>query len=392
MNFKKHIAVLLLVLFASESTIWSANSNNAVPLFSPKQLKIGMDNFKNYLDKVQRCLVTGPCKREELMQIKKHGLFLLKLLAAGALIGVGIWKGKQAIERAPERIERGIAWVTRVSKKELLRQTSKKELLRQTLDILSEPEELREDATPEEREMRALKDGIKEALKNRFREGTAFTQEEIVAFVDDALLQEYGPETERKARMKENLRARFRGVVQAMVEEVEKLIKEFQEYLQRLWRAIPSQKEILDYTREFASEVAWSLPKDHDVIGIIEEMGQKLKDISPEKVVEIFKNEAIQKSLTEFINNIGDEIHILDLIRQLKARGVIFKYTSEEETKMGIPRKAILEMFLGPEEGEEESGDGPSAEKREKKKTRLWRIGGKKEPVGEESKGMEKGT
>ncbi|TET33484.1 hypothetical protein E3J61_03960, partial [Candidatus Dependentiae bacterium] len=335
MNFKKYIAVMLLVLLSSESTIWAANSDGVTPLFSPKQLNIGMNNFKNYLDKVKRCLATGPCKKEELMQVKRHGLFLLKLLAAVALVGLVRWKVKKEVERAPERIKRGAKWLSQVIKKELLVQT---------LDILEEPADPGLD--PEKIELKRLKDRIKEELDRNFKAGSAWTVEEFVAFVDDVLKPtKLGPPPEREAeaifrkrkreaRMKENLRTEFHGVVEGMVkavkEEIEKQISEFKGYLERLLFAIPSQDEIQRRMKDVAEGVAWALPKGHDVIGVIEEMGQRLKDISPEKVQAIFEDEEIRESLVAFINKIGKETHVLAFIKELKDRGLILEYIALE--------------------------------------------------------------
>ena len=406
MNFKNCIAVMLLVLLSSESTIWAANSNGVTPLFSPKQLKIGMNNFRNYLDKVKRCLATGPCKQEELMQVKKHGLFLLKLLAAVVLVGLVRWKVKKEIAEAPERIKRGAKWFSQVLKKELLVQT---------LDILEVPADPAGD--PEKIELKRLKDRIKAELDRNFKAGGAWTVEELTVFMDNALKQEYGPETERTFRMKENLRAEFHsvveGTVKAVVAEIEKQIGEFKALLEK---AIAAAGEAIEKYKEKAGELLLRLPSQDRLVEIIGEMTEKLSTLTTDQVTAIFKDEKIRTSLKEFIDKIGDESHVLKFIKELQDRGLSLELVTLEETKFGIPRKieATLqfgeekEVFeIGPAEESEESGDGaPPGEarpgkgekKKEQEKKKTWFRKRKKakadveESESGESGGMEKGT
>lgn len=53
---------------------------NEVPLLSPKQLSKQMKDFKRYLNRVNRCLFTGPCTREEIAQVRRHAWRLIKSL------------------------------------------------------------------------------------------------------------------------------------------------------------------------------------------------------------------------------------------------------------------------------------------------------------------------
>ncbi len=421
MNFKKYIAVMLLVLLSSESTIWAVNSNGVTPLFSPKQLNIGMNNFKNYLDKVKRCLATGPCKQEELMQVKRHGLFLLKLLAAVALVGLVRWKVKKEIEKAPERIKRGAKWLSQVIKKELLVQT---------LDILEESADPGGD--PEKIELKRLKDRIKEELDRNFKAGSAWTVEEFVAFVDDVLKPtKLGPppereaeaifrKREREARMKENLLTEFHGVVEGMVEavmaEIEKQIGAFKALLEK---AITAAGEAIEKYKEKAGKFLLKLPSQDRLVEIIGEMTEKLSTLTKDQVVAIFKDEKIRTSLKEFINKIGDESHVLAFIKQLNEKGLTLKYEALKATKFGIPKQAEFRLGFGEkelvfgtgEEGSEESevssegtpsgeeGEEPAGKKKKKKKgtSGAWsrRLGGKKKSKGKEEpgrEGMEEGT
>lgn len=310
MNHKRNLFALLLLLLGTESMIWSANSNHVVPLFSPKQLKIGMKNFKNYLDKVKRCIATGPCKAEELMQVKKHGLFLLKAIVLAALAGFAIRKGRQVVREAPERIERGIGWFTRVSKKALLEQT---------LGILEEPAP---PTTEEEREIKRLKDEIAVALKKRFREGTAFTQEEFVVFFDSALQKEYGPETERTARIKENLRVRFRDMLEGMTREIKALIVEFGKYLGSL---------LLEIDKEETER-------------LLGDMSRRLSALAKEHVVAVFQDEEIRTKLSEFLNKVGEEVDLVGFIEQMLNKGVDIEYYAPRRTRLGAPIEAKLRV------------------------------------------------
>ena len=401
MNFKKHIAVMLLVLLSSESTIWAVNSNGVVPLFSPKQLKIGMNNFKNYLDKVKRCLATGPCKQEELMQVKRHGLFLVKLLAAVALVGLVRWKVKKEIEKAPERIKRGAKWLSQVIKMESLEQFA---------DVLSKREDPRGD--PVKIKENALKDKIQEGLDRRLKEGGRWTLEELTAFTDEVLKPKEEEDSPRAKRMKDNLRAEFHGVVEGMVKavvaEIEKQIVAFKALLEK---AIAAAKEALGIYKKKAGELLMTLPSQDRLVKIIGEMTEKLSKLTTDQVVAIFDDEKIRTSLKEFIDKVGDESHVLGFIRALQGRGIDLRFEALEETKLGIPRKAILGLRFGEGEravkiGEEESesevsGDGPpsgeEAEqrptgKKEKTTVRSWRFGRrkpKKEEEPEGGKGME---
>ena len=393
MNFKKYIVVMLLVLLSSESTIWAANSNGVTPLFSPKQLKIGMDNFKNYLDKVKRCLATGPCKQEELMQVKRHGLFLLKLLAAVALVGLVRWKVKKEVEKAPERIKRGAKWLSQVIKKELLVQT---------LDILEESADPGGD--PEKIELKRLKDGIKAELDRNFKAGSAWTVEELTVFMDDVLKPRVGEDSERAIRMKENLKTEFHGVVEGMVKavvaEMEKQIGAFKALLEK---AITAAGEAIEKYKEKAGEFLLKLPSQDRLVKIIGEMTEKLSKLTTDQVVAIFKDDKIRTSLKEFIDKIGDESHVLKFIKELQDRGITLKYLALQETRAGIPREAEItlkfgeeeQVFeVGPTEESEESGDGtpPGGAhlgKKEPKKKKKPFFRRRKKPEGEEPGGGE---
>ncbi len=402
MNCKKYIAVMLLVLLSCESTIWAVNSNGVTPLFSPKQLNIGMNNFKNYLDKVKRCLATGPCKQEELMQVKKHGLFLLKLLAAVALVGLVRWKVKKEIKEAPARIKRGAKWLSQVIKKELLVQT---------LDILEESADPAGD--PEKIELKRLKDRIKEELNRNFKAGGAWTVEELTAFTDEVLKPKAG-ESDREKRMKKNLKTEFHGVVEGMVKavvvEIEKQIGAFKALL---GKAIAAAGEAIEKYKGKAEELLMTLPSQDRLVEIIGEMTEKLSKLTTDQVVAIFEDGKIRTSLKEFIDKIGDESHVLGFIKELQGRGLTLKYLALQETRAGIPREAEFrlqfgeeeEVFeVGPKEESEESGDGTppgkpkKGKEKPKKKTSFFRrrkmSAVEKSESGESGsgEGMEEGT
>jgi len=60
-----------------------------VPMLSPKQLSKQMRDFRRYVNRVRRCMFTGPCTKKEMTQVRRHGWYLLKALGvagAGALL------------------------------------------------------------------------------------------------------------------------------------------------------------------------------------------------------------------------------------------------------------------------------------------------------------------
>lgn len=61
---------------------------NEVPLLSPKQLSKQMKDFKRYLNRVNRCLFTGPCTSEEIAQVRRHAWGLIKslVIVSGAAV------------------------------------------------------------------------------------------------------------------------------------------------------------------------------------------------------------------------------------------------------------------------------------------------------------------
>ena len=100
MNFKKILAGVLSVSLLGSSVMMSAIAQPAneiameeseVPLLAPKQQLIKQyKDFRRYLNRVNRCLFTGPCTKAEIMQVKRHGWKLFKLMVALGLIGGGL--------------------------------------------------------------------------------------------------------------------------------------------------------------------------------------------------------------------------------------------------------------------------------------------------------------
>lgn len=97
MDFKKILSGTVLSFLIGSSFTAQALDRPApgldveegeVPILSPKQLSKQMKDFKKYLNKVQRCLFTGPCTKEEKAQVWRHGKRLMKYvaLAGGAVL------------------------------------------------------------------------------------------------------------------------------------------------------------------------------------------------------------------------------------------------------------------------------------------------------------------
>ncbi len=101
------------MLGAQEAT---KQSEEAVPLLSPKQANVQMKALKGYLSKVKRCMVTGPCNQEELGQVKRHAFRLLKWMAVLAVAGLIAKVGLPAAQRRLAEIPRKVRFEAAVRK------------------------------------------------------------------------------------------------------------------------------------------------------------------------------------------------------------------------------------------------------------------------------------
>lgn len=113
MSVRKNLVALVAVsILGVSNTIQSINPSadevlvgqSEVPLLSPKQLSKQMNDFRRYLNRVRRCMFTGPCTKEEIAQVRRHALKLLKAMgwagAAMALYYVSPMLKQKALEGA----------------------------------------------------------------------------------------------------------------------------------------------------------------------------------------------------------------------------------------------------------------------------------------------------
>ncbi len=89
------LRVLFLCLFSLSNFLGVSGqepSQVGVPIFSLKNLKSKVSDFRKNLNKIKRCLITGPCTCEEIKQVNAQLVFLTKVIVI-TFGAVGIWKG-----------------------------------------------------------------------------------------------------------------------------------------------------------------------------------------------------------------------------------------------------------------------------------------------------------
>ena len=143
MNFKKILAGVLSVSLLGSSLMVSAIDQPSsvpmveqgeVPILAPKQQLIKqMNTFRRYLNRVKRCLFTGPCTREEIAQVKRHGWKLIKLMLLLGLVGGLTYRQYRKPAAAPAEGEAGLVERKFIEAGEMIKRRSPelvKEILR----------------------------------------------------------------------------------------------------------------------------------------------------------------------------------------------------------------------------------------------------------------------
>jgi hypothetical protein len=112
---KKFLALLAISILGISNEIGAINQpldeqpmlQNEVPLLSPKQLSKQMQDLRRYLNRVRRCMFTGPCTKEEIVQVQRHIGKVLKgmgIIGAGALLYRGFPRLKAEAEAQARRL------------------------------------------------------------------------------------------------------------------------------------------------------------------------------------------------------------------------------------------------------------------------------------------------